>query len=56
MHNDKKPSEDTTSADDNVNNNAHYSESGEITREDDRDKHDSTTDWNAEESRTGRHK
>jgi len=56
MHNDKQNNDNTTSADDNVSNNAHYSESGEITREDDRDKKDSTQDWNAEESRTGRHK
>lgn len=56
MHNDKKPLETTKSANDNVNNNARYSESGEITRKDDRDKRDSTTDWNAEDSRTSRHK
>lgn len=56
MYNDKKQEDRTTSADDNVGNNAHYSKSGEITREDDRDKKDSTQDWNAEESRTGRHK
>ena len=56
MHTDKKNNDSTTSADDNVSNNAHYSESGEITREDDRDRNDSTEDWDAEESRTGRNK
>jgi len=56
MNSDKKQEDHTTSADDNVSNNAHYSELGEITREDDRDKKDSTQDWNAEDSRTGRHK
>ncbi len=56
MHPDKKPSEDTTSSDDNVSNNAHYSEAGEITRDDERDRSDSTEDWNAEDSRTGRNK
>lgn len=43
-------------ADDNVSNNAHYSESGEITREDERDRKKSSDDWNAERNRTGRHK
>ena len=52
----KKPSEETTSADDNVSNNVHYNERGEITRDDERDRKDSTEDWNAEDSRTGRHK
>jgi len=56
MQNDKQNNENTTSADDNVSNNARYSESGEITREDERDQKDSTQDWNAEDSRTGRHK
>ena len=56
MNSDKKPSEGTTSADDNVSNNVTYSESGEITREDERDRNDSTADWNAEDSRTGRNK
>jgi hypothetical protein len=46
----------TTSADDKVDNNAHYSESGEITRDDERDRHNSTDEWNAEDSRTGRNK
>lgn len=46
----------TTSADDNVNNNAHYDKSGKITRDDERDRKDSTDDWNAEDSRTGRNK
>lgn len=43
-------------AEDNVNNNARYSESGEITREDNRDKKNSIDDWDAEHNRTGRHK
>lgn len=46
----------TTDADDNVDNNARYSESGEISREDERDRKDSMDDWDAEKSRTGRHK
>ena len=56
MQSEKKPSEQVNSADDNVSNNARYSESGEITREDERDKKDSAEDWNAEDSRTGHHK
>lgn len=56
MQYDKKPSKRTTSADDNVSNNAHYTGSGEITRDDERDRNDSTEDWNAEDSRTGRNK
>ena len=53
---DKDKPKGTTSADDNVNNNAHYSESGEITRDDERDRKNSRDDWNAEDSRTGRNK
>ncbi len=45
-----------TSADDNVDHNARYSESGEITRQDERDRQNSEDDWNAEDSRTGRNK
>ncbi|MGQ2985180.1 hypothetical protein [Flavobacterium sp.] len=56
MKDDKKPSEGTTSADDKVDNNAHYSGSGEITRDDERDRNNSADDWNAEDSRTGRNK
>lgn len=56
MDTNKKPTGGTTSADDNVSNNIHIDKKGNITREDDRDRHDSTTDWDAEESRTGRHK
>lgn len=56
MQNDKKPSESSTSADDNVNNNAHYNDAGEITRDDERDRKSSIDDWNAEDSRTGRNK
>ena len=55
MSTDKKE-EGKTSADDNVNNNAHYSEDGEVTRPDDRDRHPGPDDWDAEKSRTGRHK
>jgi len=53
---DKKPSQGTTSADDNVNNNIRTDKDGNLTRVDDRDRNDSTTDWDAEQSRTGRHK
>jgi len=56
MDKDKKTEEGTTSADDNVNNNVRYSDSGEVIRDDERDRTDSTSDWNAEDSRTGRHK
>ena len=56
MDSDKKPSENTTSANDNVNNNVTYTQSGEVTRKDDRDRNDSASDWNAELSRTGRNK
>lgn len=56
METDKKPSENTTNANDNVDNNAHYTKDGEVMREDSRDKNDSTEDWDAEQSRTGRHK
>lgn len=56
MDTEKKPSEGKTSADDNVSNNAHYSKDGKITREDDRDRHNSTDDWHAENNRSGRNK
>lgn len=56
MDTSKKPSEGTTSADDNVNNNARYKGYGKTMRDDERDQKDSTTDWNAEDSRTGRNK
>ena len=46
----------TTTADDNVDHSARYSASGEITRDDERDKNDSKNDWNTEDSRTGRNK
>ena len=46
----------TTAANDNVNNTARYSESGEISRDDERDQNKSADDWNAEENRTGRNK
>ena len=35
---------------------ARYSESGEISRDDERDQNKSADDWNAEENRTGRNK
>ena len=56
MDNDKTNTTGTTSADDNVGNNARYDKNGQITREDERDRHDSSDDWNAEDSRTGRNK
>ena len=56
MNTDKKNDDGKTSSDDNLNNNAHYSKDGEITREDDRDKHPDAFDWDAEKSRTGRNK
>lgn len=45
-----------TTADDKVDNSARYSDSGKITRQDERDQKDSKDDWNAEHSRTGRNK
>ena len=45
-----------TSADDSVDHSAHYNEDGEITRDDERDRKDSSSEWNAEDSRTGRNK
>jgi hypothetical protein len=52
----KKTQEGITAADDNVDHSARYSGSGEITRDDERDQKDAKDDWNAEDSRTGRHK
>ena len=51
-----KKGKGTTTADDNVDHSARYAEDGEITRDDERDQRDSTRDWNAEDSRTGRRK
>lgn len=56
MNDDKNQNEGTTSSDDNVSNNAHYDKDGNITRPDDRDRHNSADDWDAEKSRTGRNK
>ena len=53
---DKKPSESTRSADDNVDHSARYDKDGNISRDDERDRKDSTEQWNAEDSRTGRDK
>jgi hypothetical protein len=51
-----KENKGKTTADDNVDHSARYSGSGEITRDDERDRNDSKDDWNAEDSRTGRNK
>lgn len=56
MNSDKKPSEGNRSADDNTDHAAHYDKDGNITRDDERDRKDSTDDWDAEDSRTGRNK
>jgi len=56
MISDKEIPGGSTTADDNVSNNAEYDTNGNIKRTDDRDKKDSTEDWNAELSRTGRHR
>jgi hypothetical protein len=56
MNDDKQIPGNATSADDNVSNNAEYDKNGTIKRTDDRDRNDSTEDWNAELSRTGRNK
>ena len=54
--NSDKNNEGKTSSDDNVNNNAHYDKDGNVTRPDERDHRNSADDWDAEKSRTGRHK
>lgn len=54
--NDKKTHTDTTQANDNVSHNAHYGENGEPNQFDERDRKDSTEEWNAEHSRTSRNK
>lgn len=56
MSNNKKSPKGTLNSDDDVSNNAHYSESGEISHEDNRDRKKSTDDWDAEKNRSGRHK
>ncbi|MXN90712.1 hypothetical protein GR160_05690 [Flavobacterium sp. Sd200] len=56
MNTDKKTPHATTSTNDNVNNNVHYNKLGQVVRPDFRDRRDSTTDWNAEGSRSSRHK
>lgn len=56
MKDDKKPSESRITADDNMSNNAHYTKSGKVVREDERDQNDSSEEWNAEKSRTSRNK
>jgi hypothetical protein len=43
-------------ANDDVSQNAHYEENNGPEQLDERDRNDSTEDWNAEQSRTGRHK
>lgn len=53
---DKNSTEGTTSADDNVSHNVRYDKDGKIIRDDERDRNDSTNEWNAEDSRTGRNK
>lgn len=50
-----KPSE-KTQANDDVSHNAHYEETDKPSQLDERDQNDSKNDWNAEQSRTGRHK
>lgn len=56
MTDDKNLKEGEISSDDNTGNNAHYDKDGNITRTDDRDRHKSADDWDAEKSRTGRNK
>lgn len=55
MDKDSKPTEKTV-ANDNVSHNAHYDRKDNPEKFDERDLKDSTEDWNAEQSRTGRHK
>ena len=54
--NDKKTHTEKTQANDDVSHNAHYDKKGRPSQFDERDQNDSTEDWNAEQSRTGRHK
>lgn len=54
MEPDKK--NEKTQSNDDVSHNAHYNKSNEPSQLDERDEKDSTEDWNAEKSRTGRHK
>ncbi|MCR5862619.1 hypothetical protein LRS05_16755 [Flavobacterium sp. J372] len=56
MKDNKNNNPGTRSADDKVDNNAHYDDKGKITRDDERDRKNSSDDWNAEDSRTGRNK
>ena len=56
MGSDKPKPEGTTKANDEVAENAHYSEKGVPRHIDERDRKDSTDDWDAEGNRSGRHK
>lgn len=53
---DKKVNNEKLQANDDVSHNAHYEKTDEPVQLDERDQNDSTEDWNAEQSRTGRHK
>lgn len=56
MDKDKKTHTEKSQANDDVSHNAHYEIDGKPEQFDERDEKDSTDDWNAEQSRTGRHK
>lgn len=51
-----KENNEKLQANDDVSHNAHYEKTDEPVQLDERDQKDSTEDWNAEQSRTGRHK
>ncbi len=52
----KKEKNTQIQANDDVSHNAHYDNEGKPSQLDERDKKDSTEDWDAEKSKTGRHK
>lgn len=56
MNDDKKTHIENTQANDDVSHNAHYDKDGKPSQFDERDLNESADDWNAEQSRTGRHK
>lgn len=56
MGSDKPKPEGSTKANDEVAENAHYSDNGVPLHIDERDRKDSTDDWDAEGNRSGRHK
>ncbi|WP_159799957.1 hypothetical protein [Flavobacterium sp. MK4S-17] len=56
MEKNRKTNTETTQANDDVSHNAHYEGKDKPAQFDERDQNKSADDWNAEQSRTGRHK